>query len=142
MQNTDAVTHGTGLSQRCQRQCCANPLSSRLRNSGYPIDPCHTCSQEELRCGNRLPIQQAYQELGYPEGDFNSALKKAILSLLDTPELEDRIYIEKRVLYVMEDPALENLAPAQKQLLRMGPDNRKAVQAKLRELAQALGFLD
>ena len=81
--------------------------------------------------------------MGYPEGDFNAALKKAILLLLNTPVVEDKIYIKKRVLtYTMEDPALENLAPLQKQLIRMGPDNMKIIQAKLRDLAQALGFLN
>ena len=38
------------------------------------------------------------------------------------------------------DPALENLAPAQKQLMRMGPRNTKIIQAKLREIATALGI--
>jgi hypothetical protein len=42
-------------------------------------------------------------------------------------------------VYSYAKPALENLSPAQKQLLRMGPDNVKRVQIKLRELRDALG---
>jgi hypothetical protein len=38
------------------------------------------------------------------------------------------------------DPDLENLTAAQKHLLRMGPENIRVIQAKLREIAQALGF--
>lgn len=91
----------------------------------------------------RLPIQQAYRELGYPEEDFNLTLKKAIISLLETPVVEDRIYVDKDVLtYTMENPELEDLTPAQKHLLRMGPDNMRAVQAKLQEIAHDLGFLN
>jgi hypothetical protein len=91
----------------------------------------------------RLPIQQAYRELGYPQGDFNATFKKAILSLLATPVVDHRIYVQRDVLtYAMEDPALQDLTPAQKHLIRMGPDNTRAIQAKLRDIAQALGFLD
>lgn len=91
----------------------------------------------------RLPIQEAYRDLGYPEENFNATFKKAIMSLLETPVVEDRILIDKDVLtYTMQDPELENLTPAQKHLLRMGPDNMRTVQAKLRDIAQALGFLN
>jgi hypothetical protein len=89
-----------------------------------------------------LPIRQAYKDLGYPEADFNITLKKAILELLNTPIVDQRIYLEKGILtYKFADPKLENLSPAQKHLLRMGPDNMRAIQAKLQEMAQALGFI-
>ena len=42
-------------------------------------------------------------------------------------------------LWAFSDPAVERLSPAQKHLVRMGPDNAALVQAKLRELADALG---
>jgi hypothetical protein len=91
----------------------------------------------------RLPIRQAYRELGYPEGDFNVTLKRAIQALLETPIVEDRIYLGKDVItYTIADPKLERLSPAQKHLLRMGPDNMRAIQAKLQEIAQAMGFLN
>jgi hypothetical protein len=91
----------------------------------------------------RLPIQQAYRELGYPEGDFNSTLKKAIISLLETPVVEGKIYVDRDVLtYKMENPELEDLTPAQKHLLRMGPDNIRMIQAKLQDIAFKLGFLN
>ena len=91
----------------------------------------------------RLPIQQAYRELGYPDEDFNSTFKKAILSLLETPVVEDRIYLKKDVLtYTMKNPELEDLSSAQKHLLRMGPDNMRVIQAKLEDIAFKLGFLN
>ena len=89
----------------------------------------------------RLPIEQAYEELGYPEEDFSDTLKKAIQTLLETPIVEDRIYLEKDVVtYAFADPELEKLNPAQKHLLRMGPDNIRAIQTKLQEISQAMGF--
>jgi hypothetical protein len=91
----------------------------------------------------RLPIQQAYRELGYPDEDFNSTFRKAVISLLETPVVEDRIYLDKDVLtYKMKNPELESLSPAQKHLLRMGPDNMRVIQAKLEEIAFRLGFLN
>jgi len=42
------------------------------------------------------------------------------------------------VAYGFADARLQRLEPAQKQLLRMGPENVKRVQAKLRELVAAL----
>ena len=91
----------------------------------------------------QLPIQQAYREMGYPDEDFNETLKKAILVLLETPVVRDRVYLEKDILtYHYVDPKLENLSTAQKHLLRMGPDNMIVIQAKLKDIAQALGFLD
>jgi hypothetical protein len=89
----------------------------------------------------RLPIRLAYRELGYPEEDFNETLKKAVLELLETPIVDHRIYLERAVItYTFADPELESLNPAQKNLIRMGPDNMRKIQAKLREIAQALGI--
>ena len=42
--------------------------------------------------------------------------------------------------YAFADERLEQLTPAQKQLLRMGPENVKKVQDKLREIAGHLGI--
>lgn len=89
----------------------------------------------------RLPINQAYRDMGYPDEDFDATLKKAIFSLLETPVVEDRIYLEKDIVtYILVNPELEALSSAQKHLLRMGPENILILQAKLREIAQALDF--
>ena len=89
----------------------------------------------------RLPINQAYREMGYPNEDFNAVLKKAILDLLATPVIEDRIYLKRDIVtYLFVDPELEELSSAQKHLLRMGPENIRTIQTKLREIAERLGF--
>jgi hypothetical protein len=91
--------------------------------------------------GAKPLIQEAYRDLGYPKADFNDTLLKAMQELLETPVVEGPILVESKVLsFAMADESLENLSPAQKQLLRMGPKNVRAIQAKIREIAAALGF--
>jgi uncharacterized protein YfaA (DUF2138 family) len=84
-------------------------------------------------------IQEAYRDLGYPDQDFQDTLIKAIQELLRVPVVKDILVQKKVVSYEMVDSRLEKLSQAQKHLLRMGPENVQQIQAKLRELALALG---
>lgn len=86
-------------------------------------------------------IKEAYDELGYPGADFDDTLVRAMSELLETPVVEGPVKLEQKVLsFAMTDPALEGLSPAQKQLLRMGPNGVRTVHGKIRELAAALGI--
>ena len=89
---------------------------------------------------NAKPLMdEAYAELGYQDQQFEDALRKAISILLQTPVVEGRITLRAdSVNYTFVESRLEALSPAQKQLLRTGPENTKKVQSKLRELADAL----
>jgi hypothetical protein len=89
-----------------------------------------------------LPLfRQAYVELGYPDTDFQDTLTKAVAEILGTPVVDGRIVLERKVAsYAMVDENLEGLSGAQKQLLRMGPENTQVIQAKLRALAIACGL--
>ena len=88
-------------------------------------------------------LQEAYKELGYPDKDFQNTLVRAISELLKVPVLDRDIEVQKDVVsYKLVDPRLESLNPAQKHLLRMGPENIEIIQAKLRELAKELGVPD
>jgi hypothetical protein len=79
--------------------------------------------------------QQAYVELGYPDGDFNARLIEVIDSLLSTPEIsEPPRLIKPEAFYLFTNPDLEALPAGQKALLRMGPMNAQRVKAKLREI--------
>jgi len=91
-----------------------------------------------------LPLfRQAYTELGYPDTDFQDTLVRAVAELLSTPVVEGRIVLERKVSsYAMVDETLEGLSQAQKQLLRMGPENTQVIQTKLRALAVACGLPD
>ncbi len=89
----------------------------------------------------RPRIDEAYNELGAPHGDFDTTLERAIARLLQTPAVQEPVAVEAAGAgFRFADPALESLSPAQKQLLRMGPNNVRAVQAKLREVARHLGI--
>jgi hypothetical protein len=84
-------------------------------------------------------ISDAYRELGYPEGDFDRVLERAIGVLLQTPALDEKVALYPNgVTYEYSDPKLESLSPAQKQFLRLGPRNGQAVRAKLEEIAALL----
>lgn len=84
-------------------------------------------------------ITEAYKELGFPEGDFDRVLERAIGVLLKTPTFDEKATLfPKGVTYAYSDPALQSLAPAQKQLLRLGPRNGQVVRGKLEEIATLL----
>jgi hypothetical protein len=89
-----------------------------------------------------LPLfERAYGELGRREGSFDDVLTRAFRELLRAPVRDGEIELVPKVRsYEYADPTLEALSPAQKHLLRMGPANARRVQAKLRELATALGL--
>lgn len=80
-------------------------------------------------------VQEAYQDLGYPDKDFTLTFLRAVDELLAVPVIEKDIILEKKLLsYVFVEPELERLSDAQKHLLRMGPVNIRKIQSKLEEL--------
>jgi hypothetical protein len=80
-------------------------------------------------------FQQAYQNLGYPNGYFNDRLVAAIDDLLAAPDLQGPVpLVRPNVMYLYADPKLEELSAGQKALVRMGPANAAIVKARLREL--------
>jgi len=87
-------------------------------------------------------IEEAHRELGQGDASFDRTLERAIVTLLETPVRSGpaRLQPHGGVGYAFADPRDEGLTAAQKQLLRMGPENGRIVQAKLREIALALGI--
>ncbi len=84
-------------------------------------------------------FQQAYQDLGYPNGYFNDRLVQVIDSMLAAPAPAGPInLVRPNVMYTFADPALESRPAGQKLLIRMGPDNAAAIKAKLTELRAAI----
>jgi hypothetical protein len=92
-------------------------------------------------CATLKPrLEEAYRELGRAEM-FDQALERAIVLLLNTPAPAENVrLVPKGAVYAFEDEALERLAPAQKQLIRMGPRNMRVVQDTLRRIALAIGI--
>lgn len=84
-------------------------------------------------------FQQAYADLGYPDGYFNNRLVEVIDNLLETPEVHGPIkLVQPSVLYQFADPALEERSAGQKLLIRMGSNNAAEIKSKLRELRSAI----
>ena len=80
-------------------------------------------------------FQQAYVELGYPDGYFNDRLVQVIDNLLAAPTPPAPIRLDQpNVLYVYADPELESLSAGQKILVRMGPANAAVVKDKLHQI--------
>ena len=91
----------------------------------------------------RPRVEEAYAELGSTDAGFDATLERAIVVLLETPVVEGDVRLVPRgALYAYADPRLEALLPAQKQLIRTGPRNTRLMQAKLREIALALGLTE
>ena len=86
-------------------------------------------------------IQDAYRELGHPDGNVDPAVERALVDLLKTPVIDGDVALASRsVAYEFADPRLQSLSSAQRQFLRMGPRNVRLVQAKLREIAPLIGI--
>jgi len=84
-------------------------------------------------------FDQAYRDLGHPDGDFDQSIVRAIQMLADTPPITgDPELLRRPGYYEHTDPALRSLPPVQKQLILMGPENRQKIMAWLKRLAAVL----
>ena len=84
-------------------------------------------------------FQIAYAELGYGSQTFDDVMFQSIGRLLETPMIEGQIrLVQPVVMYKFEDPKLESLSAAQKQLIRMGPENTRLLKEKISEISLEL----
>jgi hypothetical protein len=87
-----------------------------------------------------IPLfREAWSYYGEDPAAFDMAVVMTLDLIITTPEvdLSEARLIRKEAVWIFEDPAIEALAPIQKQVLRMGPDNAEIVKAKAAE-ARAL----
>ncbi len=84
-------------------------------------------------------IVAALAEIGYPDTAPEQVLLEAIAVLNDTPAVGTVVELtDDTVMYRFADPALESLPDAQKQMLRLGPDNIRRVKLKLSAIQAAV----
>jgi hypothetical protein len=84
-------------------------------------------------------FDEAYRDLGYPDGDFDQALVRAIRMLNATPNVPaDPVLLTRPAYAEHEDAALRALPPVQKQLLLMGPAHKRQVLNWLKAFAATL----
>ena len=80
-------------------------------------------------------FQQAYRDLGYPNGHFNDRLVEAIDVIVAAPVQTGTLkVVQPKIFYEYADRNLEALPAGQKLMLRMGPDNAEKVKTRLVEL--------
>lgn len=86
-------------------------------------------------------FQQAYRELGYPDGYFNDRVIAVIDHLLATPEPAQPVQLVRpKVYYEFADPQLEGASAGRKLLLRLGVSQRAAVKTKLAAIRTQLAL--
>jgi len=84
-------------------------------------------------------FQQAYVDLGYPNGYFNDRLVEVIDHLLATPDIAGPIKLtQPSVFYQYADPSIEERSAGQKLMIRLGSQNAAVVKEKLRALRKAI----
>jgi hypothetical protein len=85
-------------------------------------------------------LDEAYRAQGRAEGHVDAAVVAALQLLIDTPIPDEPIAVVpgQGATFAFADQRYERLTPAQKQLLRMGPENARRVQARLREIREAI----
>lgn len=84
-------------------------------------------------------IAAALAEIGYPDTTPEQVLLDAIAVLNNTPAVGTVVELtDDTVMYRFADPALEALPDAQKQMLRLGPDNIRRVKLKLAAIQTAI----
>ena len=83
-----------------------------------------------------IPLfREAWSYYGEDPAAFDMAVVMTLDLVIATPEvdLSEARLIRKEAVWIFEDPAIEELAPIQKQVLRMGPENAEVVKAKAAE---------
>ncbi|MCL7713334.1 DUF3014 domain-containing protein [Stenotrophomonas mori] len=85
-------------------------------------------------------VQEAWRELGHPDGHFNDRLVIVIDHLLRTPELAQPPALERdaRGRYRFVDPELQGRSIGQKALLRLDAEQARVVKRQLRAIRQAV----
>lgn len=86
----------------------------------------------------RPRLSEAYHQAGNPGSSIDAAVIKTLDVLLNTPAVTDPIEVVGGGPWVFADEDLESRLPAQKQLLRMGPENVEKLKVWLGALRDAL----
>lgn len=85
-------------------------------------------------------LLQVFKEFSYPdEHSLEDIFAKAAAVILAAPVRDGQIAVERHAVhYKFADQQLEELNPIYKQMLRMGPDNTRIIQSKVRLLVEGL----
>jgi len=129
------------VQERGDRLVVASASYDRYDNAAAVIDSLDTPGTAALYRELKPLIDEAYAEISPRGANFDDRLAEVFDQLLAVPVLSGDVEVEQKVVtYTYADPRLEGMTAAQRQLLRMGPDNVAMTQAKIREIRAALGM--
>jgi hypothetical protein len=84
-------------------------------------------------------LEQALAQLGLPAETLDNRLITALDLILAAPDISGPIALKQEsVYYQFQDPELESLPGTQKQMLRIGPQNRAAIKQYVKKVRTAL----
>lgn len=85
-------------------------------------------------------FQEAYRQLGYPQGYFNDRVLTAINDMLAAPNARPPVALVKTSNghYAFADPTWESLSVGQKLMIRLGPEHERELKTKLRSIRALL----
>ena len=87
----------------------------------------------------RPRLAEAYARQGHPDGGFDEAVRRAIAVVVTTPDVPaDAAIVSGVGGHAYANPAFERLPPAQKHLIRMGPDHTRRVREAVRRFGEVL----
>jgi len=88
-------------------------------------------------------LLQVYGEFSYPaEHSLEDMFTKAAAEVLAAPVIDEPIaLLRTSAHYKFADPQLEALSPVHKQMIRMGPENTRLIQGKVRLLVEEMANL-
>jgi len=94
----------------------------------------------ELYLTYRPLLKQVFDEFAYPaEYRLEDIFMKAVASVIEAPIIKGRISLVRHsVNYKFADKKIEALNDVKKQMLRMGPENTRKIQNKLRQLVEVI----
>ena len=155
---TANIADGVSPERHLRRLRPAEPFAVVRQGNQYTIDPASYRRYDRVAAAAssidpdgaaklyatlKPRIEEAYRELGHPDTSVDGAVEQAIVRLLQTPIVQRPPRVEpgnRGIGYAFVDPDLEALSGAQKQLLRMGPENMRAIQQALRAIAISMGI--
>ncbi|MDG1751840.1 MAG: DUF3014 domain-containing protein [Thalassotalea sp.] len=84
-------------------------------------------------------VDEAYQELGYPEENFTDILQDAITKVLDMEIPKESIeLVRPSVMYQYKNEEIEKLDDAEKLMLRLGKENLLVIKSVLLEISEKI----
>ena len=117
---------------------------SRYDRLANAVDAINVQKGLSLYLAFRPLFKQVYDEFSYPEDyRLEDIFMKAAASVIEAPIITGRVSLLRHSMrYKFADKKLEALNDVEKQMIRMGPENTKKIQNKLRQLVEAMSVLN